>query len=229
MRVLVVLCMVLVVSLTASATIQLHWAGLGDYTMGGYYMDPPTNGVGYGLKDYHGNWACEIVFDSVSGIPGIADGSPLVTICMEWDEELIGENDFTATLNTAAINGGFGGGNPDPMSDQTAWIFTEYNNGNTFNITDVNRRAAVVQEAIWSIEEELDWAHDYTETDGLIALANAAVNGGWTNQDVRVLNIEWENGTDGQDVLVIIPEPMTIALLGIGGLLFATKRTVLTK
>jgi hypothetical protein len=229
MKTAVAVIALLAVSLLCSASMaaQLHWAGLGS-GIGGYYNDPPTSGIGYGLGDYHGNWACEIVFDSVTGIPGIVDGSPLITLCVEWNEGLIGENNFSAALNSGAIKGGVGGQTTtdyDPLSDQSAWLFEEYTSGNTFGIADLNRRAAVVQEAIWSLEDELSWSNDYTETASVIASANDAVSTGWTNQSIRVLNITWEDGRDGQDVLVKLPEPSSIiVLVGALGSFFAFRR-----
>ncbi|MCE5322648.1 PEP-CTERM sorting domain-containing protein [bacterium] len=215
---------------SSAMAIQLHWDGITG-GIGGYYNTPSTNGIGYGLTDYHDMWSCEIVFDSVSGIPGYVDGSPLITFCVEWNEDLIGENDFTATLNTGAVKGGVSGQTEtdfDPLSDQSAWLFTQYSNGATFGIADVNRRAAVVQEAIWSLEDELTWSDDYTETAGVIASADAAVNSGWTNQNVRVLNIVWadEEGHDGQDVLVIVPEPSSIVVLfgALGSFVISRRR-----
>lgn len=219
---------VCVLSVGAQAVIELHWAGLGS-GIGGYYNAPPTSGVGYGLDGYHGYWSCEIAFDPVSGIPGIADGSSLITFCLEWNEPTIGENDFYAVLNTGAVKGGIGGQTLpdfDPLSDTSAWLFDQYLDGNTFGIAEVNRRAAVVQEAIWSYEDELDpgWSW-YAETAGVKALADAAVSGGWTNQNIRVLNMTWQSdGREAQDVLVRIPEPATLVVLTLGGLLLRRKK-----
>ncbi len=189
----------------------LHWAGLGS-GIGGYYNVPATSGVGYGQVYPHGNWACEIVFDKVYSLPGYADGSPLVTFCMEWNEGLIGENNFTAAINYGAINGGYDGTGYDALDTETAWLYNEYLNGNTFGIADINRRAAVVQEAMWKFEGELvaSWSL-YAETAGVMQSAINAVANGWVNTNIRVLNISWNsNSQNGQDVLARIPEPVSI-------------------
>jgi hypothetical protein len=218
-----VILVVFLISSLACAVPTLHWTGLGA-GIGGYYNSPPTSGAGYGEVYPHGNWACEIVFDAVYNLPGYADGSPLVTMCLEWDEPLIGENDFTAVINDGAVEGGYDGTGYDALDAESAWLFNEYISGNTFGISNVNRRAAVVQEAIWSFEGELEsgWSL-YTETAGVKQSAIDAVAGGWVNNHIHVLNISWEDGTKGQDVLVKTPEPTSIMLLLSGLLLFRKK------
>lgn len=203
----------------------LHWIGLGN-GIGGYYNVPSTSGAGYGQVYPHGNWACEIVFDKVYNLPGYADGSPLITFCIEWNEGLIGENNFTAAINSGAVNGGYDGTGYDALDTESAWLYNEYLNGNTFGIADVNRRAAVVQEAIWKFEGELNpsWSL-YAETSGVMLSAINAVANGWVNTNIRVLNIYWSNGQNGQDVLARIPEPVSVLsfLTGLALLRF-TKR-----
>ena len=121
----------------ALATPSLHWMGLGS-GIGGYYNNPPTSGAGYGEVYPHGNWSCEIVFDAVYDIPGYADGSPLITMCLEWTEPLIGENDFTAQINPGAVDGGKDGTGYDALDTESAWLYNEYLNGNTFGITGIS-------------------------------------------------------------------------------------------
>ena len=204
-----------------SAVPTLHWLGLGS-GIGGYYDNPPTSGAGYGEVYPHGNWSVEIVFDEVYGLAGYADGDELITFCLEWNEELIGENDFTAQINSGAVNGGIDGTGFDALDAESAWLYEQYITGNTFSIANINRRAAVVQEAIWDFEGELDtnWLL-YLETAGVKQMATNAVIGGWVNNNVVVLNIYWaSDGRDGQDVLAIIPEPSTIAILAVGAVVF---------
>ncbi len=217
---------VAVLSLSVSAqAATLHWNGLGA-GLGGYYNDPATNGVGYGLTYSPAYWACEIVFDQVDGIAGYA-GGPLVTFCMEWEEDLIGENNFNAVVSDYAVYGGELVN--DPLDYQTAWLYEQYLGGNDFGITDNNLRAAVVQEAMWIFENEVQgltgWVQNWAESTSLITLANDAVSDGYVNENVKVLNVTWaSDGRMGQDVLVLVPEPMTLAILGLGGLVLRRKK-----
>lgn len=220
----IVLAAFVLAALPASAA-TLHWDGLGT-GFGGAYNTPPTSGIGYGLP-YFARWSTEIVFDQVTGVPGYA-GGPLVTFCLEYNEPLYGEDDFNAAINDAAVKGGVSGQtkpNSDPLSDESAWIYDQYLAGNAFGISDVSERAAAAQEAIWSYEGELTNPFQFTGTTGIKALADSAILGGWTNTTVKVLNLTWiSTGQDGQDVLIEMPEPASLALLAIGSLVLLRRR-----
>ncbi|HOW70028.1 MAG TPA: hypothetical protein PKY77_05445 [Phycisphaerae bacterium] len=211
-------------SLPVSAS-TLHWDGLGT-GLGGAHNTPPTSGVGYGLPYFY-RWSAEIVFDQVTGVPGYA-GGPLVTFCLEYDEPLYGENNFNAAISSAAVKGGLSGQtlpDYDPLSEESAWIYDQYAAGNTFGISDANQRAAAAQEAIWSFEGELVNPFQYAGTSGIKAAAGTAVLGGWKNTTISVLNLTWAStGQDGQDVLIQIPEPMSLTLLALGAIVAHRRR-----
>ncbi len=216
MKKLVIMLVIAAMVLPAMGLGTVEWGPLG--SIGGYYTTG-TTGVGYGLNYPQGNWAVEMVFTNLQNIPGHANGSTLTTFCLEWNESLIlgSKNTYGATVSDGAITGGNGAINgSDPICNQTAWLYTEYLSGNTFGIADVNKRAAYVQEAIWLYEEERT-TQSWSSTTDIIAMANAAVAGGYTNKNVKVLNIMYPDGiTLGQDVLVIVPVPGAILLGGLG-------------
>lgn len=197
----------------ASADVQLDWPGLN------------SNGLGFGEKTgYGGNYAIELLFEYKGGDYIYAPGGILTTFCLEWNESFVfaGDPGLVGTLADGAVKGGINGPNPDPLDPESAWLYDQYLDGNTFGYSDPNARAAAVQDAIWALEGEA------TGTDGttpykashatLITQAASAVAGGWTNTSIKVLNMVGADGKIRQDVLARVPEPAAglLGLLGIG-------------
>ncbi len=198
----------------AAADVQLDWTGL-------------SSGVGYGLKDtdtYGGQWAVELLFDYNGGDYIYAPNGVLTTFCIEFDEGFNHSGDYglVGTLANGAVNGGINGGNPDPLDAKTAWLYNEYLNGNTFGYADLNARAAAVQDAMWAIEGEAAGANGQTPFvaahQALIDLAQDAVDNGYVNTNIKVLNMVGADGGDRQDVLARVPVPgaALLGMLGIG-------------
>jgi hypothetical protein len=197
----------------ASADVQLDWPGL------------TTGGVGLGEKTgYGGNWAVELLFDYTGGDYIYAPGGTLTTFCIEWNESFVfaGDPGLVGTLADGAVNGGINGPNPDPLDAETAWLYDQYLDGNDFGYTDPNARAAAVQDAIWALEGEATGTGGTTPYKAshatLITQAANAVAGGWTNTNIKVLNMVGADGKIRQDVLARVPEPAAglLGLLGIG-------------
>lgn len=200
-------------------------AGAGDLRGGGPFEATPINqGVVDGL-----------------GTNGAAAGNYL-TFCVELNEH-IGNATYNAAQNTSAIAGGVGGGNPDPLDDRTAFLYTAFLKGTlasklvagsygTFTV-GAGTSGTALQEAIWVIENEIG-AGDVTSSlaTDIIALADAAVlsTGEWFGKgigNVRILNLtDINDGSPKQDQLILIPLPMPVllGLVGLAGVAFVSRR-----
>jgi hypothetical protein len=149
---------------------------------------------------------------------------PFSTFCLEKNEMLdFGSVFNVADISGAANNGGLAGGNPDPLDERTAWLYSSFVDGSLASLgydygtgSDRIASADALQEVIWAIEDERDskWpAGSLEETFYTAAGANADGLGG-----VRVLNVEWLDGTPAQSQLVLVPVPGAVLLgaLGLG-------------
>lgn len=165
---------------------------------------------------------------------GLTGSNPIESFCIERNEELAFDYEYYACLNTAAVKGGVGGGDPDPLSPLTAYLYTQFVTGqlSTYNY-DLSDGGALrsasaddLQKVIWYIEEEepISWTPgDGSRRDYWYSLAvNNAGNG---IGDVRVLNIYQDAaGTRyAQDQIILLPEPASWFLLG-AGCLFLRRR-----
>lgn len=146
------------------------------------------------------------------------------TFCLETNEYLYLGTTYSYTIDTYAIAGGSGGSYEiesgvygDPISYATAYLYTMFRSG-AYKITDFEMSA--LQVAFWILEDE-----NYLSISGvsaeivarakeLVAEAEAA---DWTDiGNVRVANIYDSDGNMKQSVLILVPEPMTLILLGFG-------------
>ncbi|MBI5865041.1 MAG: PEP-CTERM sorting domain-containing protein [Planctomycetes bacterium] len=160
---------------------------------------------------------------------GLTGSNPVETFCLEKNESLAFGYQYYAFLNTEAVQGGIGGGSPDPLSPQSAYLYSEFITGQLagyhYDTSDGgtlrSRAADDLQAVIWFLEDEE--AMSWTPGDGsrreqfhLDALANAGSGIG----DVRVLNlyIDAQGAQLAQDLLIKIPEPASLGLLLVGAL-----------
>lgn len=169
------------------------------------------------------------------GVQGLGDhgaaAENYLTFCIELNEHIGNNTTYNAQVNTAAVNGGVGGGNPDPLDDRTAFLYTAFVNGFTsLTATGFTYGQAAsgeaLQEVIWRIEEEKTSSLSGLAAD-IFNLANTAVafGGDWYGKgigNVRVLNLTDANGAPKQDQLMIIPLPspalaIFAGLLVVGG------------
>lgn len=190
------------------------------------------------------------------------------TFCIERSENVGDNTVYNFSIDAGAIRGGLGGGNPDIISNQTAWLYTNFRNGtlagyNTWgvSITEAMREssAKALQHVLWYFENELGGANqNQTNFSGLANLfvsnpnnlnageitqaqtwAQAAVNAvanGWTNANVRALNLwidrngnnRYDDGIDtlAQSQLTIIPLPTAggLACAGLFAMGFGFRR-----
>lgn len=170
-------------------------------------------------------------FNGGEFISNLSGGNTYRGFCLETNEliSLGSSNTYSYEIvTTGAINGGNSGGNPDPVSSASAWIFTQWMSGaianNTTNATDVQR-------AIWSIEGE----NAGTLSAAALALKNAATalfpntadnaitSGNFPN--IRVLNpfrmVDDGSGNlvrenfQSQIILIPLPTASGLALAGL--------------
>lgn len=171
----------------------------------------------------------------VSGPPigGSYEDQKFATFCMEKNEPIVFDTPYlVAGINKYADAGGAGGavsngngGTQDDLNPQTAFLYYHYRigdldtlasyNDDHFSYTDDNWINAL-QRAIWYFEDEIDEPpsnYNYSWT-----LINLAEERGWkdTTGNVYVMNLTDANGIKKQDQLVLVPEPTSMLLLGLG-------------
>lgn len=197
---------------------------------------PYQSGVGgeFTLNDINGTPANSwldlsgYVADKTSNFGGITS---FQTFCVEENEYIYPHGAiYDVQVSDSAVNGGLGGGNPDPVSLGTSWLYNQYSRGVLpgYTYTGIVARkdsAALLQNAIWWLEQE---GTTYTDSNIFMLAAyekfggeaGARANGGGRAYGVYVLNLTGVDhapiGVQGQDQLYYAPDGgTTLALLGI--------------
>lgn len=161
---------------------------------------------------------------------GVGGSRDIVTFCLEHNE-FISANGTTqyviAGISTFAVNGGVSGGNPDPLSSETAFLYYMFTTNQlpknptnlalgmySYNfLNDVsNTYPNALQNAIWYLEGEIASVSGLAASYVQYAQSNATQG---KLYGVRALNLASLTGQPRQDMLAV-PEPGTLFLLGTG-------------
>jgi hypothetical protein len=153
-------------------------------------------------------------------------GTGFETFCVETNEYFNPGSTYYYSISQAAINGGVAGGNPDPISKGTAWLYLNFAHhtlaGYDYTTMGQNTSAAQLQATIWWLENETtdpmnQFSMLVTTQFGSAANAMADNNGLY---GVEVLNLwgDINHTVLQQDQLVLdVPDGgSTAMLLGLG-------------
>ena len=177
-------------------------------------------------------WGGEFVVDvAVGGV--FDDVADLITFCVQQSSDINGDDTFTVThVGDPAIPGDNQTDDGDPLDDRTAWIYSQYRQNALSAYTEDE-----IQSAIWLIEQEAYFTTNLFQSilltqqnrdnaNALITAAGNAVTGGFVNTNVRILQLEFPDGTEAQDLLMLdpgvtitqveTPEPASLLLVGSG-------------
>ena len=156
------------------------------------------------------------------------------TFCIEKNEFIdFNTNGFIIeSISQQAVGGGVGGGNPDPISSETAWLYNSFALGTLAGYLGNVASANNLQNAIWGFENEIAQNASWSSNPFVIA-ANAASPAAKAAALARtfVLNTLWAtdrgsydgvyegpapgtltSGDRAQSMLYVIPEASTIAV-----------------
>ena len=217
------LLVVLVVSSVASAGIKVKMLSGGDSELYSFQATVMEGSVGnYGV------------------------GDSFKTFCLEKNEYMKRNNNVE--ISDAARLGGRGGQTSpgvDPISAKTAFVYTEFLNGNLAGVGtnfysngfDYSSNASYksLQKAIWNLEDEYtvnQWSNIVSEDSLAGDLHGYALGTSWTGiGNVRVMNMtNVRTGANTQDFLTTVPTPGAVLLgsMGIGIVGWLRRRKAVT-
>ncbi|MGQ9638327.1 MAG: PEP-CTERM sorting domain-containing protein [Thermodesulfobacteriota bacterium] len=163
-------------------------------------------------------------WDDIGGYGGLFTvtnktlGVSINTFCVELDEYVsLGPPYYVADVSDdVAWAGGRNTNSGDPLSDATKWLYYQYLSGNSSY-----QNVQALQLAIWYLEEEysdktnFDWSY-WGETGTTASGYVANSSGQTTTADIRALDLRNASGGQVQSYLIMVPEPTTLIMLGVG-------------
>ncbi len=160
------------------------------------------------------------------GIYGV--GETFRTFCLERHENS-SNGIFDVVLGDRAMDGGVEpAGTGDPLDTKTAFLYNEFLNGGlaAYGIVSDSASYTIMQNVIWEIEGDGNVIGLGAGTIGGNLLSYAAANADGSNYGIKVMVMHTATGAKAQDMPVkfAIPEPMTVALLGLGGVLLIRNK-----
>lgn len=155
---------------------------------------------------------------------GLLGSTPFKTFCIEYNELINFNTPYNYVLSDKAVNGGVAGGNPDPISLGTAWIYSQYRQGVLAGYTGNTASQDTLQNAFWWLENEITLADPgansylaaaYTSlaSFGVTTLADLQQNAGTQNFGVSAMNLTDQNSIKKQDQLAYVSVPEASASL----------------
>jgi hypothetical protein len=148
--------------------------------------------------------------------------STFSSFCVERDEYINYSTVYVVTISTDAIEGGVGGPSPDPLSPQSAYLYSLWID----EVVEHNETYAdAIQKAIWYQENEISSISGLAKVYSDEAEAAVVDGGVWFEKwgpdsigDIRVMNLWTEQGCHAQDQLVRVPVPgaVLLGMLGLG-------------
>lgn len=202
------------------------------------YTVTTTGGGGYG--PYQTGQGGEFTLQPGGGLEWVlnnyaANTKPLgytntfQSFCLEHNEYISGNTTYGVALSNAAVYGGLGGSEngKDPLSKGTAWLYNQFAKGILLNYdyTGTQRKASAdaLQQTIWWLEGEQAKPINNAFTDLVISTFGEPNAKADNNGQIAVMAANlWEPGHVGeygfqkQDMLVVVPIPPTVWLLGTG-------------
>lgn len=158
------------------------------------------------------------------------------TFCVEGNEYFSPGSTYYYAISQGAVNGGISGGNPDPISKGTAWLYLNFAQGTLagYNYTPGaggNASAAALQATIWWLEGEGANPNNTFSTLVMGLTGYLDDNNGYYGVGVLNLWADRAHTQFAQDQLILIPDVpdggTTAMLLGLGLLgLFLFNRKV---